>query len=173
MHKPPPGPEQSPPPEPNNVPVTFLEWLRPGGPWLLTAIVPCLEWRRIGLRPPKAVTDATESYLESEDVIGEWLNECCVRDANAWESTTALFGSWKGWATGREEWIGSETTFSTKLEDRGEFKRRKNKEQTKRGFIGLRLKGAENKVVGKGEADSAAKIAHLLTPGQQGSGVKG
>jgi hypothetical protein len=34
MHKPPLGPE------PNNVPVTFLEKLRPGGPWVLTAIVP-------------------------------------------------------------------------------------------------------------------------------------
>src|SRR6516165_3239970 len=28
------------PPEPNNVSVTFLERLRPGGGWLLTAIVP-------------------------------------------------------------------------------------------------------------------------------------
>jgi putative DNA primase/helicase len=101
-----------------------------------------LEWQRIGLCPPKAVTDATESYLETEDVLGEWLAECCIRDPNAWASTTALFSSWKGWAVGREEWIGSETTFSTKLEDRGEFKKRKNKEQTKRGFAGLRLKGA-------------------------------
>ena len=99
----------------------------------------CLEWQRIGLCPPKAVTDATESYLESEDVLGEWIDECCVCDANAWESSTSLFGSWKGWATVREEWVGSVKDFTKKLEDRG-FKRRKNKEQTKRGFVGLRLK---------------------------------
>jgi hypothetical protein len=252
------------PPRPNNVPVTFLERLRPGGPWLLIAIVPegkptaisadttdqieafvrehngranlyylvnptrtavnkkaakkdiaaieyvlgdldpacdetseaakaryleqlngtfepkptagidsgngiqggveCQEWQRIGLCPPKAVTDATESYLESEDVLGEWLNECCIRDPNAWESSTALFSSWKGWAVGREEWIGSETTFSAKLEDRGEFKKRKNKEQTKRGFTGLRLKGAAEKgVAEKGVAESATEIDNLIS----------
>jgi putative DNA primase/helicase len=37
----------------------------------------CLEWQRIGLAPPKSVTDATESYLESQDLLGEWIDECC------------------------------------------------------------------------------------------------
>jgi putative DNA primase/helicase len=139
--------------------------LKPEWPGILAwQIEGCLEWQRIGLCPPKAVTDATESYLESEDVLGERLNECCIRDRNAWESTTALFGSWKGWAVGREEWIGSETTFSAKLEDRGEFKKQKNKEQTKRGFAGLRLKGAaEEGEAEKGPAESAAKINSLLS----------
>jgi phage/plasmid-associated DNA primase len=123
--------------------------------------------------PPKAVVIATESYLESEDVLGEWLDECCVRDPNAWEGSTALFNSWKAWASGREHFIGSEKVLSTKLEDRGEFKRQKNKEQTKRGFLGLRLKtnaekGAveqgpvEKGAAEKGAAESAAKIAKLI-----------
>jgi putative DNA primase/helicase len=131
---------------------------------LAWAIEGCLEWQRIGLYPPKAVTDATDSYLESEDVLGEWIDECCIRDANAWESSTALFNSWKGWAVGREQWIGSENTFSAKLEDRGEFKRRRNKEQTKRGFVGLRLKTtAEKGAAEKGAAESAAKIVKLIS----------
>ena len=130
---------------------------------LAWAIEGCLEWQRIGLCPPKAVTDATESYLESEDILGEWLDECCVRDANAWESSTALFNSWKGWAVGREEWIGSVKTFSAKLEDRGEFKKRRNPEKTKHGFAGLRLKvTAEKGAAAKGAAESAAKIDNLI-----------
>jgi putative DNA primase/helicase len=104
------------------------------------AVEGCLEWQRIGLRPPKCVIDATESYLESEDILGEWIGECCIRDANAWESSADLFGSWNIWASLREEWVGSVKTFTAKLEDRGEFVRRKNKEKTKRGFSGLRLK---------------------------------
>jgi P4 family phage/plasmid primase-like protien len=143
---------------------------------LAWAIEGCLEWQRIGMCPPKVVTDATESYLESEDVLGEWLNECCVRDANAWENSTALFSSWKGWAVGRDEWIGSSTEFSKKLEDRGEFTKRKNVEQTKRGFGGVRLKTeaekgtAEERAAGKGTfamrtaAEDAAKLDKLLSP---------
>jgi putative DNA primase/helicase len=124
----------------------------------------CLEWQRIGLRPPKAVTDATENYLESQDVLGEWINERCVRDPNAWESSTALFSNWKSWAIEHEEWIGSETIFSAKLEDRGEFKKRCNKEQTKRGFAGLRLKtDPEKGVAEKAAAESSAKIDNLIS----------
>jgi len=130
---------------------------------LAWAIEGCLEWQRSGLCPPKAVTDATESYLESEDVLGEWIDECCIRDANAWESSTSLFNSWKGWAVGREEWIGSVKTFSAKLEDRGEFKKQRNKEQTKHGFAGLRLKvTAEKGAAEKGVAETAAKIDKLI-----------
>jgi putative DNA primase/helicase len=136
-----------------------VEW--PG--ILAWAIEGCLEWQRVGLCPPKAVTDATESYLESEDILGEWLDECCIRDANAWESSTALFNSWKGWAVGREEWIGSVKTFSARLEDRGEFKKRRNPEKTKHGFAGLRLKVTAAKgAAAKGAAESAAKIDNLI-----------
>ena len=52
---------------------TKAEW--PG--ILAWMIEGCLEWQRIGLSPPKAVTDATERYLESEDMLGEWMDECC------------------------------------------------------------------------------------------------
>jgi putative DNA primase/helicase len=96
----------------------------------------CLEWQRIGMCPPQAVTDAT--YLESEDVLGEWIDECCERDANAWENSTTLFYIWKPWAQEREEYVGSVKIFSTKLEDRGEFVKRKK--AGRRGFVGLRLK---------------------------------
>ena len=147
----------------------LTEELKPEWPGILAWMIEgCQEWQRIGMCPPKAVIDATESYLESEDILGEWIDECCIRDANAWESSTALFNSWKAWAVGREEWIGSEKTFSAKLEDRGEFTRRKNREQTKRGFAGLRLKTtAEKGVVEKGMADkgmaeTAAKISKLI-----------
>jgi putative DNA primase/helicase len=99
----------------------------------------CLEWQRIGLCPPKVVTDATESYLESQDVLGEWRDECCVKDAQAWVSTTDLFNSWKPWAEEREERPGSETTFAARLEDRG-MRRERNKDRTKRGFAGWKLK---------------------------------
>ena len=99
----------------------------------------CLEWQKIGLCPPKVVTDATDSYLESQDVLGEWLEECCVRDAQGWVSTRDLFNLWKLWAEARQEHVGSVKSFSARLEDRGLIKSR-NKDQTQRGFSGWRLK---------------------------------
>ena len=114
---------------------------------LAWAIEGCLEWQRIGLCPPKAVTDATESYLESQDTLGQWLDECCERTANAWTSSTELFGSWKVWAEHREQWVGSVNTLSAKLEDRGEFTKRKSPDKSGRGFAGLRLTELEKKIV--------------------------
>jgi putative DNA primase/helicase len=121
--------------------VHFVDELKAEWPGILAwAIEGCLEWQRIGLNPPKAVTDATESYLESEDVLGAWLEECCELDMNAWESSGELYRSWKGWAQDRQAWIGSEKDLTQRLEDRGGFRRAKNKEKTARGFNGLRLK---------------------------------
>ena len=107
---------------------------------LAWAIEGCLQWQKTGLEPPTAVTDATASYLESQDILGEWLDETCVRDANAWVGSIDLFNSWQPWAEEREEWVGSVKTLSAKLEDRGEFRAGRNKEKTKRGFYGLRLR---------------------------------
>ena len=60
-------------------------------------------------------------------------------------------------------WIGSVKTFSARLEDRGEFKKRRNPEKTKHGFAGLRLKAtAEKGAAAKGADKFAAKIDNLI-----------
>jgi putative DNA primase/helicase len=99
----------------------------------------CLEWQRIGLCPPKVVTDATDSYLESQDVLGEWLEECLERDSYGFVSSRDLFNSWRPWADEREEYVGSETKFVGRLEDRG-LRKGRNKDRTQRGFVGWRLR---------------------------------
>jgi putative DNA primase/helicase len=115
--------------------------LKAEGPGILAWMIEgCLEWQRIGLSPPKAVTEATESYLQSEDILGAWLEECCELDPNAWASATDLFDSWQRWAAHREEWVGSVKTLSQRLEDRGGFTRRRSTDLTKRGFAGLKVK---------------------------------
>jgi putative DNA primase/helicase len=78
-----------------------------------------LEWRRIGLRPPKAVTEATERYLASEDDLATWIGERCVEDATAETASSKLYADWKEWAetTGRRGGAGSQKAFSQALED--------------------------------------------------------
>jgi phage/plasmid-associated DNA primase len=44
------------------------------------------------------VRDATEKYLADEDVVTQWMGECCCLDDAYAEGSTALFESWKTWA---------------------------------------------------------------------------
>jgi putative DNA primase/helicase len=102
----------------------ILQWMIEG----------CLEWQRIGLKPPKVVTDATDDYLETEDKLGRWIAECLERDPNGWASSSALFASWKSWAESNGEWVGSQTKLSINLKDAGFEPARK---ETGNGFAGL------------------------------------
>ena len=72
----------------------------------------------------------------------DWIEEYCVRDANAWEKTTTLYAAWKAWAEKSGEYVGSIKRFSQALEKRGNegivYKRDK---QRGRGFRGLQLIG--------------------------------
>jgi putative DNA primase/helicase len=76
--------------------------------------------------------------MESEDAISAWIEDHCDRDPNAWETSTALFASWKSWATAASEHVGSEKRFTQNLEAHGLTRQRLNKG---RGFSGLRLRG--------------------------------
>src|SRR5262249_43339959 len=69
----------------------------------------CMRWQRDKLSPPKVVSEATAAYLEAEDAIAAWLDECCELDANAWEASAILFLSWTNWATKSGEHVGTQS----------------------------------------------------------------
>jgi putative DNA primase/helicase len=108
----------------------------------------CLAWQRQGLNPPSAVRDATAAYLEAEDAIAVWMADCCSRDPNAWASSTALFGSWAGWAQKAGEAIGTQKAFLGKIEER----LTRNNKKHGRGFQGVRINPAEGNRSGIGDA---------------------
>jgi len=105
---------------------------------LAWAVLGCLAWQREGLNPPLCVQDATEEYFESEDALGRWLDERCVRTANAKSLTSELFTDWKQWAEASGEFIGSQRRFSDLLITRGLEKWRNS--MGVRGFQGVGLK---------------------------------
>jgi putative DNA primase/helicase len=97
----------------------------------------CLEWQRIGLAPPQAVRDATDAYLEAEDAVGAWIEECCHCDPQVWGSRRTLFADWNRWATGAGEYVGSQRRFIQALETRGFVSERR---KIGRGFAGIELR---------------------------------
>jgi putative DNA primase/helicase len=122
----------------------------------------CLAWQRDGLRPPKVVLDATEQYLETQDVTGEWLEECCEL-GGYWCDVDALYDSWRYWAGGRGEYVGSKKQFSQKLEDRGGLVRSRTSKA--RGFQGVRLKPpAEKPATNSGKTAADGDALNQLDP---------
>lgn len=103
---------------------------------LAWAIKGCLDWQQQGLSPPEAVQTATAAYLEAEDAIAAWIEECCERDPQSWERSSDLFASWKPWAEQSGEFAGSTKRFVQTLEGRGFHPK---KTRTGRGFEGIKL----------------------------------
>jgi putative DNA primase/helicase len=87
----------------------ILQWMIEG----------CLEWQRIGLRPPKIVTTATEDYLTAEDTLGRWLDERCVLGKTKQQGSSDLFLDWRRWAEASSEFVVPQRRFSQNLEARG------------------------------------------------------
>jgi putative DNA primase/helicase len=105
----------------------ILQWMIDG----------CLEWQADGLCPPSAVTNATADYLEAEDALAAWLEECCDVNVNAWDFPKRLYESWKGFAETTGDIAGPLNGFRQKLENRGFFQTRTN---GKRRYLGLRVR---------------------------------
>jgi putative DNA primase/helicase len=103
----------------------------------------CLEWQRIGLKPPQVVIDATKEYLDSEDNVGNFIEERCTVNANAEVNTTRLFNSWQNWANANNAYVGAAKNFNTWMAERGFIKGRDKKTNTERVFKGLELRASE------------------------------
>lgn len=121
----------------------LLEKLKGELPGILAWMIEgCADWREQGLAAPKIVTDATAEYLEAEDAIAAWVEDCATRDANAFEKKSTLFASFSEWAEKSGEHIGSQKRFSQSLEARG-FTPHRDRELG-RGFYGIRLPEVPN-----------------------------
>ncbi|MGA2794795.1 MAG: phage/plasmid primase, P4 family [Roseiarcus sp.] len=128
----------------------LAEKLKGEWPGILRLLIEgCLEWRRDGLQPPKAVQDATAAYLEAEDGLAAWIDDKCECVPSAWEQSTDLFASWSAWAERAGEHAGTMKRFAQMLESRGYNAERR---RYGRGFIGLRLAQSPAAASWNGEA---------------------
>jgi putative DNA primase/helicase len=113
------------------------------GPGILLWMVQgCVDWQRDGLKPPDAVKVSTASYFESQDTLGRWKDDCC--ETGVWAGTTELYESWKQWSEANGEFTGTRQAFSTKLEERGEWKKEPGgPKKNLSGFVGVKLKPSQ------------------------------
>ena len=84
--------------------------------WMINGFA---EWCATGLQPPKAVTDATDDYLGSEDVVSRWMEDCLFRERGVFTRTTDLWSNYQAWCTSNGEYVGKQKDFVQALSDRG------------------------------------------------------
>jgi putative DNA primase/helicase len=107
--------------------------------WMIAG---CLKWQQTGLAPPTAVKAATADYLEAQDAIAAWIDECCEQLPDAWEGRAELFESWNRWAHTAGEHVGTRPRLIDSLERRGFEPSRVH--GGKRGFRGIQVKRRDN-----------------------------
>jgi len=72
--------------------------LAEAGGILQWAIEGCIAWQREGLRPPASVLAATDEYLEQQDTLQSWIDECCEQGTGLRSRSSDLYRSFKSWA---------------------------------------------------------------------------
>jgi putative DNA primase/helicase len=118
----------------------LAEKLKEEWPGILAwAIEGCLEWQRIGLVPPSAVTEATENYLTEEDAVGRFISECCERHPQALAELKDLYAAYKKFCETTGETVMSQKSFSQKLEAQNLVKGNDSRSRRVR-FQGIRLR---------------------------------
>ncbi|QDV79866.1 DNA primase family protein [Botrimarina mediterranea] len=94
--------------------------LRAEGPAIARWMVQgCLEWQRRGLAESGAVKVATEGYRADSDLVGKWLQECCLVTGSAESKAAELLNSYNAWAQTLHEREGSATWLGRRLAERG------------------------------------------------------
>lgn len=100
--------------------------LRQAGPeileWLVTG---CLEWQRLGLKPPASVIKSTTEYREESDYIGQFLEAATIKKDGASEMAGVLYEAFQIWYRGtineNPRYLPSQKAFGKKLRSREDY----------------------------------------------------
>jgi putative DNA primase/helicase len=88
------------------------------------AVQGCLDWQREGFGTPAEVTAATAAYRASQDVIGRFLDECCLVSPHVRGKASDLYDAYKKWCEASGEYAVTLTAFGNRLEEQGFLKHR-------------------------------------------------
>jgi putative DNA primase/helicase len=104
--------------------------------WLVRG---CLEWQKHGLKDrPEMIKKATETYRNDEDVIADFLSECCYVGDNVRVGVAQLYESYKKWAEEGKENVMRRRVFNQKIARRFGEQKREGKGYAWRGVGELR-----------------------------------
>ncbi len=86
---------------------------------LAWAVTGCLEWQRGGLGEPKAVTNATSDYRHEQDILGDFIDDCCILKPTATVPKHELKEAYEEWCNNTGSQPASQKTYRARLIERG------------------------------------------------------
>ena len=102
------------------------------------AVEGCLEWQKIGLKPPPEIVNATKTYRSEQDVMAEFIEECCVIKADAEVSSADLYRAYSEWVGTSGDRVPSRKKFGTMIAARDGVTAKRT--DSGRGFLGIKLR---------------------------------
>lgn len=143
--------------------------LEPEYPGILAWIVRgALDWFTHGLGTPDVVRKATKDYRSEMDVLGAFIDECCVVDPAASVTAAGLYKRYIEWADAAGEKALSQKAIGLRLAERGFVSDRVGKDRA-RSWLGLRLRQRDEPDTaeptpdspgGDGSADASDRRTH-------------
>jgi len=117
----------------------------------------CLEWQRIGLAEPEVVTTATNQYRQEQDILADFLAECCVLQYSATITVADCYKEYKQWCEDNETYYIHKNTFNKRLEEKGLTKARGT--GNKMTWHGIRLLSEDEKLLAEKAKENKEKTA--------------
>ena len=103
---------------------------------LAWAVRGCLEWQRGGLQIPDSIRAATEFYRSEQDILGRFVDECCLVGPVYKVKFSVLFTSLETWCNESGDNLPSRTFVGQWLKD-NEYQ---DKHSGSRWYLGIELK---------------------------------
>ena len=86
---------------------------------LTWAVEGCLAWQRGGIQIPDIVKAATEEYRLESDVLGNFIEDCCVLDPKTRVKTGELYTCYEKWCDDNGERALNNANFGKQIKERG------------------------------------------------------
>jgi putative DNA primase/helicase len=78
-----------------------------------------LDWQQNGLPMAQVVEDATNEYRQSEDTLGQFIEENCIVGEHYQVPAQLLYDTYAEWARRSNIYVNSLQKFGRQLTDRG------------------------------------------------------
>jgi putative DNA primase/helicase len=86
---------------------------------LAWAVRGCCEWQKNGLQEPKEVLDVTQEYRHEQDVLGAFLDECCLIGSEYHDTSKNIYEAYSRWTKENGLFTKSQPKLTRDLADRG------------------------------------------------------
>jgi len=114
--------------------------LREEAPGILNWLVEgCLEWQKTGLAEPAAVNEAARLYRSDIDILGDFIEECCMLGPDLQATSADLIRAYNTWRRKNHEPPVSARLLGPQLKEKGFLQKRVGVERV-RTWPGIGLK---------------------------------